>query len=72
MTLARRELFDRSPANPILTAADWPYAVNAVFNPAAALVDGVTVLLARVEVRMTSQRGARLAEGWAEVELPRE
>ena len=37
------------PANPILTAADWPYPVNAVFNPAAALVDGETVLLARVE-----------------------
>ena len=29
-------------------------------------------LVARVEVRMTSQRGARLADGWAEVALPRE
>jgi len=45
------ELFDRHPANPILTAADWPYTVNAVFNPAAASVDGQTVLLARVEDR---------------------
>ncbi len=46
-----RELFERHPSNPILTAADWPYPVNAVFNPAAATVDGMTVLLARVEDR---------------------
>ena len=39
----------RHPANPILTAEDWPYPVNAVFNPAAAQLDGTTVLLARVE-----------------------
>ena len=26
-------LFTRSDANPILTAADVPYAANAVFNP---------------------------------------
>jgi hypothetical protein len=25
-----------------------------------------------VDVHMTSQRGVRLADGWAEVELPRE
>ena len=31
-----RELFRRHPGNPILTAEDWPYPVNAVFNPAAA------------------------------------
>jgi predicted GH43/DUF377 family glycosyl hydrolase len=42
-------LFDRSPANPILTAADVPYPANSVFNPAAAHVDGQTVLLVRVE-----------------------
>ena len=29
-------------------------------------------LVARVDVHMTSQRGARLADGCAEVELPRE
>ncbi|MDX6481157.1 MAG: beta,4-mannooligosaccharide/beta,4-mannosyl-N-acetylglucosamine phosphorylase [Gaiellaceae bacterium] len=46
-----RELFSRHPANPILTAEDWPYPVNAVFNPAAATVDGETILLARVEDR---------------------
>jgi beta-1,2-mannobiose phosphorylase / 1,2-beta-oligomannan phosphorylase len=44
-----RELFDRHPANPILTAEDWPYPINAAFNPAAAQLDGTTVLLARVE-----------------------
>ena len=44
-----RELFHRHPGNPILTADDWPYPVNAVFNPAAAALDGETVLLARVE-----------------------
>ena len=45
------ELFERHPANPILSAEDWPYPVNAVFNPAAATVDGKTVLLVRVEDR---------------------
>src|SRR5581483_6076542 len=43
------ELFERHPANPILTARDWPYPVNAVFNPAAAAVNGEVVLLARVD-----------------------
>ena len=27
------ELFERYVHNPILTAADWPYRVNSVFNP---------------------------------------
>jgi beta-1,2-mannobiose phosphorylase / 1,2-beta-oligomannan phosphorylase len=44
-----RELFQRHPANPILTAEDWPYPVNAVFNPAAAQLGETTVLVARVE-----------------------
>ena len=47
--MSRSDLFRRHPGNPILTADDWPYPVNAVFNPAAAVVGGVTVLLARVE-----------------------
>ncbi|HJS17736.1 MAG TPA: hypothetical protein VJ785_03245 [Anaerolineales bacterium] len=43
-------LFERHPANPILTAADWPYPVNTVFNPGAVLLpDGTTLLLCRVE-----------------------
>jgi predicted GH43/DUF377 family glycosyl hydrolase len=44
-----RELFDRCPKNPILTVEDWPYPANAVFNAAAAIVDGETLLLVRVE-----------------------
>jgi predicted GH43/DUF377 family glycosyl hydrolase len=63
------ELFVRHPGNPILTAADWPYTANAVFNPAAALVDGETVLLARVEARtgishLTVARSANGIDGW--------
>lgn len=46
----RQELFARHPQNPILTAADWPYPVNTVFNPGATrLADGTTLLLCRVE-----------------------
>ena len=30
------ELFSRHKINPILTAADWPYPVNSVFNPGVA------------------------------------
>ncbi len=42
-------LFERHPANPLITAADLPYRANSVFNPGAARVDGDTVLLLRVE-----------------------
>ncbi|MGI0131319.1 MAG: glycosidase [Thermoplasmata archaeon] len=49
--MSAHELFQRDAGNPILTAADWPYPVNAVFNAAAAAVNGETVLLARVEDR---------------------
>jgi predicted GH43/DUF377 family glycosyl hydrolase len=46
------ELFRRHKLNPILTAADWPYPVHSVFNPAATLFpDGTTLLLCRVEDR---------------------
>jgi beta-1,2-mannobiose phosphorylase / 1,2-beta-oligomannan phosphorylase len=52
MTNCRTELFDRHALNPILTAADWPYPVNSVFNPGATILpDGTTVLLCRVEDR---------------------
>ncbi|MCP3904315.1 MAG: glycosidase [Planctomycetes bacterium] len=45
-------LFRRHTGNPILTAADWPYAANTVLNPGATkLADGTTVLLCRVEDR---------------------
>ncbi|SDF66703.1 glycosidase [Sporolituus thermophilus] len=46
-----RELFKRHPDNPILTAQDWPYAANTVFNPAATVFNGKVLLLARVEDR---------------------
>ena len=46
----RRRLLRRHPDNPILTAMDWPYFVNTVFNAAAVrLQNGETVLLCRVE-----------------------
>jgi len=44
------ELFQRHPNNPLLTAASWPYAAHAVFNPGATqLPSGETLLLVRVE-----------------------
>lgn len=46
------ELFRRHKLNPILTAADWPYPINSVFNAAATLMpDGTTLLLCRCEDR---------------------
>jgi predicted GH43/DUF377 family glycosyl hydrolase len=46
------ELFCRHSNNPILSAADWPYPINSVFNPGATLLpDGTTLLLCRVEDR---------------------
>lgn len=63
------ELFHRHPANPILTAERWPYRINAVFNPAAAAIDGQTILLARVEDRsgishLTVARSANGMNDW--------
>jgi predicted GH43/DUF377 family glycosyl hydrolase len=60
------ELFRRHKLNPILTAADWPYPANSVFNPAAALLpDGTTLLLCRVEDRrgLSHLCAARSANG---------
>jgi len=45
------ELFQRYPKNPILTAKDWPYPVNSVFNPGATNFQDKILLLARVEDR---------------------
>lgn len=45
----KQALFTRYSGNPILTKEDWPYEVNAVFNPAAIAVGGQTLLLVRVE-----------------------
>jgi predicted GH43/DUF377 family glycosyl hydrolase len=45
-------LFERHRGNPLLTAADWPYPINTVFNAGATrLPDGTTLLLCRVEDR---------------------
>lgn len=43
------ELFKRYKGNPIMTPANWPYAANAVFNPAAIKLNAETLLLVRVE-----------------------
>jgi predicted GH43/DUF377 family glycosyl hydrolase len=52
MRRQHEELFQRHKRNPILTADDWPYPVNTVFNPGVALMpDGTTLLLCRVEDR---------------------
>ena len=44
------ELFQRYKKNPILTVEDWPYQAHSVFNPAAAIVNGITLLMVRVEI----------------------
>jgi predicted GH43/DUF377 family glycosyl hydrolase len=59
-------LFRRKQSNPILTAADWPYAVHTVFNAGATLLpDGTTLLLCRVEDRRGHSHlcAARSADG---------
>jgi predicted GH43/DUF377 family glycosyl hydrolase len=64
------ELFRRHELNPILTAADWPYPVNSVFNPGAMLLpDGTTLLLCRVEDRrghshLCAARSANGKDNW--------
>jgi beta-1,2-mannobiose phosphorylase / 1,2-beta-oligomannan phosphorylase len=60
------ELFQRHKSNPILNAAQWPYPVHSVFNPAATLLpDGTTLLLCRVEDRrgLSHLCAARSANG---------
>jgi predicted GH43/DUF377 family glycosyl hydrolase len=63
-------LFHRHPANPILTAADWPYPIHTVFNPGAVrLEDGTTLLLCRVEDRrglshLCAARSDNGIDGW--------
>ena len=63
-------LFRRHKGNPILTAADWPYPANSVFNPGATLLpDGTTLLLCRVEDRrgqshLCAARSANGVDNW--------
>ena len=64
-----RQLFTRYPQNPILTPGEWPYTVNAVFNPGATTgPDGETVLLVRVEDRsgLSHLTVARSANGFTD------
>lgn len=69
-------LFNRHPANPILTASDWPYPCHTVFNPAATLVaDGSTLLMCRVEDRrgishLSAARSANGVDNWIIDESP--
>jgi predicted GH43/DUF377 family glycosyl hydrolase len=69
-------LFHRHPANPILTAADWPYPVHSVFNAGATrLRDGTTLLLCRVEDRrglshLCAARSKNGRDGWIIDERP--
>lgn len=48
---ANPELFQRHPANPILSARDWPYLAHTVFNAGACQAGAETILLVRVEDR---------------------
>jgi predicted GH43/DUF377 family glycosyl hydrolase len=70
MTILSHELFRRHKLNPILTAADWPYQINSVFNAGATLLpDGTTLLLCRVEDRrghshLSVARSANGVDDW--------
>jgi predicted GH43/DUF377 family glycosyl hydrolase len=64
-------LFRRHPDNPILTAKDWPYPVNTVFNAGAVRLEtsGETLLLVRCEdhrghSHLTAARSKDGASGW--------
>src|SRR6266567_1431990 len=65
------ELFHRYESNPILTASDWPYRANSVFNSGATmLASGETLLLVRVEDRrgishLTAARSKDGLTNWA-------
>lgn len=66
----RQLLLRRWEKNPILTAADWPYTVNTVFNPGAVLLpDNTTLLFCRVEDRrgishLCAARSKNGLDGW--------
>lgn len=63
-------LFHRHAKNPILSASDWPYTINCVFNAGATmLADGTTLLLCRVEDRrghshLCVARSKNGVDGW--------
>src|SRR5437763_6918832 len=70
ITTRYEPLLLRHPANPILSAKDWPYSINSVFNAGATLLpDGSTLLLCRVEDRrgishLCAARSANGVDGW--------
>jgi predicted GH43/DUF377 family glycosyl hydrolase len=66
---AGHELFCRHPDNPILSVRDWSYPANSVFNAAAAVTNGQTLLLVRVEdfrgiSHLTVARSEDGVHGW--------
>ena len=70
MNIQTSELFRRHKLNPILSASDWPYPINSVFNAGAAILkDGTTLLLCRVEEKtglshLSAARSANGIDGW--------
>jgi len=64
------ELLHRNKLNPILTANNWPYPINSVFNAGVTLLpDGTTLLLCRVEDRrglshLCAARSINGIDGW--------
>ncbi|UCH10162.1 MAG: glycosidase [Fidelibacterota bacterium] len=66
----KSSLLKRHPGNPILSATDWPYRMNTVFNAGATLLeDGTTLLLCRVEDRrglshLCAARSQNGVDGW--------
>ena len=64
------EIFHRHKSNPILTAENWPYPINSVFNAGATLLsDETTLLLCRVEDRrglshLCAARSLNGIDGW--------
>ena len=71
MASQQPELFSRFPDTPLLTADDWPYPVNSVFNAGATRLNGRTLLLARVEdhTGMSHLCAATSADGLADWQI---
>lgn len=68
-------LFRRYNGNPLLTPNRWPYTINAVMNAGAAVVDGTTVLVCRVEDRsglshLTVARSRDGMSNWVVDDMP--
>jgi predicted GH43/DUF377 family glycosyl hydrolase len=71
-----KPILQRYKKNPILTAENWPYPMNTVFNAGATLMpDGTTLLLCRVEERrgqshLCTARSENGIDGWEIDEQP--